>query len=497
MVMVVSCFAACGGGPENGGETTTTEGGGGDEKPPKELYDIPVIEMTVNDSPYVYKGYTKGRSACNPQFVVDDFFSDTPDKDALSYAVYDRNNKIQSTYKCTIINRESTLESTFDEMKGFFENNEKYEVAVLGAYDLSSCAANGFLRDMNRITTTGFDLTHEAYDANAIEQLDMGGTLYYVNGAMNDSTLDNAPANMFNTALFAEFQDEYIAEYGQGYADLYKMVELGTWTVDAMMNMASITWNDVSASDGDLDYSKGDTLGYFGYSADTVYYWFGCDMRIASNIGGYPSLDGTINTSEAELVYNKLFELFNKPLNNSWISRGDSGTRRENFNSGMVMFTSYVLSDVRYQVYLDNEVSYGILPIAKYSDGQDGYRSVVYYQKNYVHLWALPVKNVNADYSALMLQVMAVWSDLPDSTMDAYYYKVVRDDDSCRSLDIIKDSLVYDYGMLFDSEWANMDTHLRQIGSSEIVGGSFNAFASEDAIASATERMNGTLNKFK
>ena len=498
MVMIVSCFAACSGGPTNGEETTTD--GGGKVDPPATLHGIPVIEMTVNDSPYVYKGFTVSGQSVNPQFATDDFWNNNPDKDALSYAVYDRNNKIQAKYKCTIIDRPSTQKSTFDEMKGFFDNNEKYEVAILGAYDLSNCAANGFLRDMNRIQVNGFDLANPAYDANALDQLAMGNTLYYVNGAMNDSTLDNAPANMFNTALFASMQEKYIAEFGAGYSDLYQMVEDGTWTVEAMMKMAEIACVDTSASDGDLDYSKGDTLGYLGYSADTVYYWFGCDMRIAKNIGSYPSLDGTINTEDAEAVYNKLYELFNKPLNNPWITRGDSAKRRENFNSGKVMFTSYVLSDVRHQLYPDNEVPYGILPIAKYSDGQDGYRAVVYYQTNHAHLWALPVKCVSLDYSALMLQIMAVWSDLPDSTMDAYYiktlYKAAKDDGSRRSLDIIRDSLVFDIGMLFD-DWAGMDRHLRNIATTEIVGGDFQAFASTSAIETATAKMQESLNKFK
>ena len=503
MVMVVSCFAACGGGPENGGETTTTDNGGngGGDEDPKELYGIPVVEMTVNNSPYVYKGYVKDAVSSNTQFDVDDFYSATPDKDALSYAVYDRNNKIQSAYKCTIIEKRSTQKSTFDEYKSFFDNNEKYEVVIIGAYDLSNCAANGYLRDLNRINTTGFDLSHEAYDANAIEQLEMGGTLYYVNGAMNDSTLDNAPANMFNVAKFDEFRDDIVDEFGEGYSDLYQMVEDGTWTVDAMMGMAELVYDDIDTTDGDLSYAKGDTLGYFGYVANTVYYWFGCGMRIARNDGGYPSLDGTINTETAEEVYNKLYELFNKPVNNPWITTGEAALRRENFNSGMVLFTSYVLSDVRHQLYPDNQVPYGILPIAKYSSGQEGYRSVVYYQTNCAHLWAIPVKCVSNEYSALMLQIMAVWSDLPDSTMDAYYiktlYKAARDDGSRRSLDIIRDSLVFDIGMLFDDAWAQMDGHLRRIVSTETVGGNFNGFASTDAIASATERMTESLNKFK
>lgn len=525
MVMIVSCFAACAPAPQSNGNGTTTKDDESttpkddesttpkenESTTPKEddpvdpgkvmLHGIPVIQMTVNDSPYVYKGFTKGPLSCNGQFIVDDFYSADPDKDALSYAVYDRNSKIMANYKCTIFDRVSTLKSTYDEMKGFFDNNEKYEVAVLGAYDLSSCAASGFLRDMNRIQVDGFDLSHEAYDANALEQLCMGNTLYYVNGAMNDSTMDNAPANMFNTALFADFRQTYVEEFGEGYSDLYQMVEDGTWTIEAMMKMAKITCNDANKSDGDLDYSKDDTLGYFAYSANTVYYWFGCDMRIAQNINSYPSLDGTINTTDAEEVYNKLFELFNKPINNPWITRGDSALRRENFNSGKVMFTSYVLSDVRHQLYKDNEVPYGILPIAKYNDGQEGYRAVVYYQTNHAHLWALPVKCVNKDYSALMLQIMAVWSDLPDSTMDAYYiktlYKAARDDGSRRSLDIIRDSLVFDIGLLFDNDWAEMDKKLRNIAALEIVGGDFQSFASETAVETATNKMKESLNKFK
>ena len=470
---------------------------------PETLYGIPVIEMTVDGAPYVYKAFTKSETASgsNLQFIVDDFVSRDPSTDALSYAVYDRNNKIQSKYKCTIVSVLNTLDSTFQEMKNFYDNEEQFELAILGAYDLSQCAANGFLRDLNRIDVDGFDLTHEAYDSNSIDQLTIRHSLYYVSGAMNDSTLDNAPANMFNTTLFASLQTKFVEEFGAGYADLYKMVEDGTWTVDAMMGMAELACVDVSASDGDPDYDKGDQLGYFGYIADTVYYWFGCDMRFAKNIDGYPSFDGSINTTDAEEVYNKLFELFNKPVNNPWITRGYSDTRKANFNSGRTLFTSYVLSDVRHQLYKDNKVPYGILPIAKYDTDQDDYRSVVYYQTNHAHLWALPVKCVSNSYSALMLQIMAVWSDLPDSTMDAYYiktlYKAARDDGSRRSLDIIRDTLVFDIGLLFDNSWAQMDSKIKSLASTDAVGGNFNEFANAQAIETYTAKMDESLKQFK
>ena len=64
---------------------------------------------------------------------------------------------------------------------------------------------------------------------------------------------------------------------------------------------------------------------------------------------------------------------------------------------------------------------------------------------------------------------MAVYSSLPNSTMDAYYERTIymlaaKDNGSREVMDIIRTSLVYDIALLYDS-WGNIEYKLYQIAN--------------------------------
>ncbi|MBQ8416485.1 MAG: hypothetical protein IJX13_06280, partial [Clostridia bacterium] len=330
LICLLLPIASCIGGGGGSEPTTTTKdenscGGWPPPPPPTEGY--------------VYKGYVSWNGMAYRSDDLAWLYNDTPDKDSISASVYYRNQAIQWARGCTVIDRAQAMDSVYEEWSSFQNNGEKFEVAVMGAKTSALLAADGYLHDLDIIAEyTKGSIEDEIFDQNSVKELEIKDHLYYVAGDMNLSPFNNSPATVFNVDLFSEWKNTITEELGDGYGDLYKMVEDGTWTLEAMLSIADLVTYDVVTNDGALSYEKGDTIGYFAYSASPVFHWFGEGMRIARQIDGEITMDGVCNTIKAGQTYNALFEIFNQPVAGSKIPMGDSAARREEFNSGNVLF---------------------------------------------------------------------------------------------------------------------------------------------------------------
>ena len=447
---------------------------------------------------YVYKAFVRHNSG-NVAFRTEDFWYDeaTSGQDALSYAVIQRNKQIEADYNCQIQQVLSTMTSQFEEMREFFSGDVKYELAILVAADAASCAAAGFLTDLK--SEQYLNLENEAFDQNSIDQLSLGNNLYFLSGDMNISTMDLAVATIFNKNFFEESAEGIVEQLGDDkYGDVYQMVEDGQWTIDNMLKIAKCVDNDANNNDGTPSYDKGDTIGYYQYQASGLYYYYGAGMRITTKgTNGYPSF--TINSSEAEEFYDYLFDNLNINLNTN-IPSGASGERSKNFQSGQVLFTDYLLWDVRRVLYSASiDFAYGILPIPTYEENAE-YHSLVYMSNNCAHLWTIPYKRSNNEYAARMMEIMANYSAAEDSTMDAYYVKtmymeVARDDGSRASLDIIRGSRVYDLATIYcDSGWGRFTQMLSNIDNAAVR--EYDMYTSDSAMLDAQNDLQETIDQF-
>ena len=404
LLMIVPCLAACN--KTDKGTTTKPDG-------PVTPDEDPYLEQVGDLERYNYKAFVRGNMSGNTSYACEDFWVDpaTGGGDALSYAVIERNSEIESTY---------------------------------------------------------INLDHEAFDQNSIAELTLGDSLYYLSGDMNISTLDNTIATVFNTKEYAAMADSLIDKFEDSDFDSpYTLVEEGKWTVENMLKIAKEFTLDANTNDGPLSYDKGDKMGYFEYAASPLYYYYGAGMRVTENVGGFPEF--VIDSDEAQEVYNYLYSALNTNLNNH--PNGLSGDRAKNFLSGDVLFADFLLWDTRKHLYPAKiDWAYGILPIPTYEENED-YHCVVYFQ-TCAHLWALPYKRADNVKAAKLFYVMTVYSGEEDSTLDAYYVRtmymeVAKDDGSRASLEIIRNSLVYDIALLycpqnlwgkFDDLLVNMDT---------------------------------------
>lgn len=461
-------------------DTTTPEGTDPEQDPPiiTPPTDEPDDGITekIDMGGYTYKAYVRYFAGTDPDpfqaqtqngnndYYCIDFWVDeqNSENDMLSYATYQRNQKIQKDYNCKIQQIDS-VGSQLEHLLACYANGDGYDLTIITAKPAAQAATYNLLRDLN--STTYLDLSHPSYDQNSINEFTVSNKLYFLSGDMNISTIEVLPVSLVNMLLYRELSDSIVEEFAGDitYANIYNIVTSQKWTMETMMKIAQLANIDVDVTDGPLNaVTDLDAIGYYQYLYSPVWYFYGSSGRITTkNDVGTPKF--SLESSNGQAIYNHLFDKFNRNHNTQWLPQGGSDTVNSNFLTGNVLFTDSTLFNVRTEIYWEAEFEYGLLPIPVLEEGMD-YQSVVYFN-NWAHLWAIPQRVNNQEYAERLMQIMATYST--ETTMDAYYrtvyLSVASNNGSRQTIDTILNSMVYDVALLYS--WGGIDNWINQVST--------------------------------
>ena len=452
--------------PEGGEETTTPET---DDLPP--LPDP--IDFGSDGKPYTYKALIRTGTAGathdqmlawgNNYYAAIDFWASqaNSESDAISYAVYSRNSKIEETYNVRIQQIAQNGDMA-QQLKLYYMDAEKIDLTVILAKAAATAATQNLLSNLSAMSE--LDLSHSSYDQNSIKELALGDRLYYLSGDMNVSTLEVCGPTIVNLEMYNNYIETFVELFDNDptYADIYSLVLSNKWTIDTMLEMCTAINSDVDEHDGKaLGSQPGDILGYFAYTGMGIYYFYGSGGRLTEiDEEGNP----TLVIEKHNDLFDYLFAKFNTKTgdNAAWLPTGYSGDRWSIFSSNRCLFTDMTMYDIRVQLYEASPFQYGILPNPTYQEGNE-YNSVVNFT-NCNHLWAIPALMNDSFVAQQMMNIFAAYSNVnyTDSTMYAYYERTLylnmaTDAGSRRAMDIIKNSMVYDIALLYD--WYGMGTY--------------------------------------
>lgn len=454
----------------NGGNT----GSGPAEETTTEPEDVTVPPEKVDLGGYTYRAYVRTHAGDtldeqiahgNNNYKCIDFWveEDEREQDAISYAVYSRNSQIEADFNCKIRQVPSNG-SQIEHLTNAYANGDGYDLTIISAKPAAQAATRNLLRNINAMTYV--DLTNPSFDQNSVKELSVENKLYFISGDMNVSTLEIAGLSIANMEFYESLADSIVEEFEGDvrFANLYSVVTANAWTIENMMKIATLASIDVDETNGDLSaIDKGDTIGYFQYLYSTIWYFYSAGGRITQkNDDGIPEL--TIQSQKSQEIANYLYDHVNSVIAVPWVPNAPSATLDQNFLTGQVLFMDCSLFEVRTQIYPYSEFEYGILPCPIYEEGE-AYHSVAYFN-NWAHLWAIPSMVTNAENAELMLQVMATYSSMKDSTMHAYYDRTVYlnaapDNGSRQVMDIIRQSIVYDIALIYD--WGGLEKMLEAL----------------------------------
>jgi hypothetical protein len=365
--------------------------------------------------------------------------------DPINDAIYHRNALVEELYDITI----SNVPLCYGDRGSHARIALNYLMSGDDIFDAGLTVASSLatiLRAPNATTNLfeldGIDLNRSWWDHSAVSAFSVGGELRTVTG---DISLYNA----FARNAFA-FNKQMAEDYNLGC--LYTLVREGGWTWDKVEQMSRQVAKDLD-SNNRIDHN--DQVGLVTGHGFILIAINSAGVLLAEKDGDdMPALN--MNHNRIIDIIDKIMPIIRDP-NVGFVAVDLSGRYGNpyyefvmpKFRDGELLFYTFSLLnalDLR-----DMEIDFGILPFPKVDERQDRYYSVVSDAFSTM-LW-IPETSADPERTATIIEAMGYYSQ--QRVIPAFYevtisYKALRDEDSLEMLQMIRDTLIYDLGTLYN-----------------------------------------------
>lgn len=433
--MLLTCAASCSqsSGKETTGETAptqSTETESATETETEISDDLPDVTFDGQE----FRTYTRD---CCEGVHINGLYIEELTGDVVNDAVYSRNLTVEERFNvkitepitgadgdCTALN---TAVSAGDDMCDVADWHYKH---------LGDSAAKGYFVDMRSIGVLGMDKPWWYQNVN--DAYSVGGHYYIMVGMYDtDNFLDNVCMYFNKNLLEVTFPDE----------DLYSVVKEGKWTVDTFCTLAAQSSIDLDG-DGVMDPAK-DQFAYGQANGYSFVYQFAWQQPVTErDADGYPVT--CINTSHMTDMVEKLYlMLFENSENIVAESDADAVTAFKE-DREMFQLQSLKASSINFR---DMDSDFGILPMPKWDEHQDGYYT---HATAHTSAVAIPVTKDEAGFvfAETILEALAAegYKQVRPAVYDvALKSKYTRDEVSYEMIDIVVRGRTADFAEIFDN----------------------------------------------
>lgn len=442
--MLLACFVGCKKQDEDGEETTvsTTVAKTGDGS----FTDSITRQNAQSSLPELnYGGKLIRYLTRDREDTAFEINPDTVSDEALSQAVYNRNEYVKNTLnvELEIIPKSGNFANQGEYMQEIRNNAngpDYYDIVSGPNYALVPLAMEGYFRNIHSLDY--IDTEKPWWNKNFIDKCTYRDKLYTIEGELSLSMIDSAFVMFYNKTTFND------ANKG---VNIYDIVKNDEWTFAKFKSFVSSVWDDTGAQSGTPD--TGDAFGYVSPS-------FACGRD------GYPAAFGA-TVAERDANGNIIFTFDNSNNFDKWgafyeFLAGDSGVfvpgandqartdTMDMFQAGRAMFITELL---HYSSTLRTmEVEYGVLPLPKYDSNQTNYGT----SSEAVHSqFAIPRAGTQNEEASAVLELLCfetyrnVTLTYFESTLKA---KNMKDAESTEMLDIVVASITCDFGAYYSTK---------------------------------------------
>ena len=446
MTMIAGVFISCGdkqadvGGNEN--ETKSDSSGAdqdvADVKDEKMLPDLP--DVTYDGYTFTFLAHKEGTAGWDwveeePRELV----AEEENGEPINDAVYRRNSIIQEKYAIEIEMIANTDEKSLLS-KAVKAGDDSYDAILIFNNNVPGVVTSDLLMEVSNFSY--IDLDKPWWDPG-VNAMSVANKQFLLAGDL--LILDNEATNaiIFNKDLMADL----------GMELPYNAAKEGKWTFDKMIEMTKGVEQDLDG-DGKLTYEN-DRFSMMIFN-DTL------QAMLVAGGGLFADKD------ENDIPY----MCFAEPKNLSVLDKAMNLIYKDSnpgvFNVQSVNNTNNAWNRVYYDTFMENRVlfmwirmrvvevfrgmesNFGILPMPKYDEAQEKYRSLV---NPYTGVMlGIPKTAVDTDRTGIILEALSAESRY---TLRPAYYDVVltrkymRDEESESMLDIIFNTQVYDIGGVY------------------------------------------------
>jgi len=387
-----------------------------------------------------------------------EFLAESENGEVVNDAVYKRNLAVEERFNVKL--------NPIDVLGGWNEQDiylkkvrnsvsagdDEFQLLAGYAAYMPKLQIGGYLINLRELPYVSFDKPWWSKDL--MDNITVNGKMFFTTGDLSLSLWEDILAIYFNKKLVADYQIE----------NPYELVRSGKWTIDKLDEICRIVHKDLN---GDGKMTPKDDL--FGYATDTtnlVDNFQGCFDAPVVSIGSDGMPYFSMNSQKMADITDKLYEfLWNNPgvYANPISSPGPENIYRYIFEEGRAMFLPELLGNA--QTLRGMDMDFGIIPYPKWDEAQAKYqtRSVAYYSS-----FCVPTTAQNLEMIGVVTEALCVESY--KKVIPAFYdvalkTKYSRDDESAEMIDIIRNGLVFDFGMIYSTEVGGACVVLRNLMS--------------------------------
>ncbi len=375
------------------------------------------------------------------EVAITEFFTEELNGDVVNDAVFQRNQTVEERLNVVL---EYTL------APGNNANHQAWANSVInntmagdGAYDIvAGYSMAGTLLAYNRVLHNLAEMPYLDFDmpwwpSSLMSEAVCGGKLYFCSGDISTNMI---------SMLFAMYFNKTVAD-NHALGSMYELVYEGTWTLDKMIELASLCYVDANG-DGTRD-----PMDHFGFITQPVYndpFFFGSGLRTTTfGDDGLPMISPEFSGEKTQALLTKMVEMYQQPglYLAGYTVEGYEHARNAFMEDRALFFDTEISYATNY--LRDSEASYGILPMPKYDEAQEGYHTAMSFPYT---LYGIPTDVKNPEMSAAVLECLASESYRtvsPALFEVALKVKFSSDDDAGKMYDIIRGSANFDFGRLF------------------------------------------------
>ena len=366
------------------------------------------------------------------------------ESDAISSAVRERNDVVESLYDCKIemIASQDPVGLAMAEV-----TSGKHTIDIFSATGFGkSPSENGNIYNLYDL---GIDFSHEWWDSAFVSAY----TVKKTNGADTLFALMGDFCLSAFAATHAIIYNKNVMETSGITENIYTLIDNREWTMDKFAEMIRTSAKDASGN-STISFKEGDILGW----ARTAHAAHGLHTASALPIietknGAFvfsPSDDPTAWTNVIDRAIGV------------WNTKGAETLGYTNVQKAIVsdkaLFASEVL-DVLERIKDAENTRVGILPYPLYSPSQERYS---HYVDNHVFTYHVPVSVSQTDELGRFLEVFGYHSRhiVRKAFINVYSYDYCHDPESADMLDLILNSRSYDPGYHY---WSSAESDLSQM----------------------------------
>lgn len=267
-----------------------------------------------------------------------------------------------------------------------------------------------------------------------VDELTVGDANYFAVGSLSLSMIYSMQCIFVNTPMLEEIESGY---------NIYNTVLENKWTWEEMMRLASNAYRDNGNGVKDDDDRYGLAFTDTTNSIYAYYYSTGSKF-VTRNASGDVEL--SINAEKNHEIVGKLIDM----MYNSDYARSPS-SKEPDFTQGNILFLDRWLYWGQTN-YKDNMETYGIVPMPMYSESQGRYYTPV---QSGMHMYCIPTDVKSLEQNGYITEALAAESY---RSLQPVYFEIVlkvkyaKEEATSKMLDIMYDTVIFDFGQIFNSE---------------------------------------------